>query len=325
MQGKETINNEYLSFGPVPSRRLGNSLGINNIPPKICSYSCIYCQIGKTLNMQVERRDFYSADSILKSAHSRIKRAQESGQKIDYLTLVPDGEPTLDNGLGKEIEALGTLGIRIAVITNSSLLFRKDVRDDLSGANWVSVKVDAVDPVIWQKINRPSPALDLSEIKEGLREFSKIYNGHLVTETMIVKGINDGEDSLIETADLIRSLNPWASYISIPTRPPAEEWVQPPDEAAIIRAYSIFSGKGLRVELLTGFEGDSFFYSGDVERDILGITAVHPMREDAIRELIDRSGKNWDLVENLISRNLLVKEKYGGYYFFLRKFLKKPL
>jgi len=109
---------DLLTFGPVPSRRLGQSLGINNIPPKICSYSCVYCQVGRTLHMQAERKAFYKPEEILKAVERKVKDAKNKGEGIDYLTFVPDGEPTLDINLGKEIELLKQLGIKIAVITN---------------------------------------------------------------------------------------------------------------------------------------------------------------------------------------------------------------
>jgi len=124
-----------IAFGPVPSRRLGRSLGVNNIPPKVCTYSCVYCQVGRTIRMQVERRVFYGPEEILQAARDKVERARESGEPIDYLTFVPDGEPTLDVNLGREIELLRSLGIKIAVITNASLIWREDVREALMKAD----------------------------------------------------------------------------------------------------------------------------------------------------------------------------------------------
>ena len=116
-------------YGPVPSRRLGQSLGINNIPPKICTYSCVYCQLGRTIELQSERRRFYDPDVIFKDTKRQIRKAREKDERIDYLTIVPDGAPTLDVNLGREIGLLKSLGIKIAVIENASLLWREDVRN----------------------------------------------------------------------------------------------------------------------------------------------------------------------------------------------------
>lgn len=139
-----------LAFGPVPSRRLGRSLGVNNIPAKICSYACVYCQIGKTLKMEVERRKFYEPERIYNDVSAKVK----SGERIDYITFVPDGEPTLDINLGKEAEMLRDFGIKLAILTNSSLIWREDVREDLMNFDLVSLKLDAVSDDIWRKVNR---------------------------------------------------------------------------------------------------------------------------------------------------------------------------
>jgi wyosine [tRNA(Phe)-imidazoG37] synthetase (radical SAM superfamily) len=133
-----------ITFGPVPSRRLGRSLGINNIPPKICTYSCIYCQLGKTLKMKIEPQVFYSPTEIFREVEDKVKKSKEKGELIDYLTFVPDGEPTLDINLGQEIKLIKPLGIKIAVITNSSLIDKKIVRENLMKADLISFKIDSV-------------------------------------------------------------------------------------------------------------------------------------------------------------------------------------
>jgi len=135
---------DSIVYGPVPSRRLGRSLGINNIPPKICSYSCVYCQLGRTVNMQIKRQNFYQSIDLANSVRKRVEQLRKKSEFIDYLAFVPDGEPTLDINLGEELELLGPLGIKLAVITNASLIWRKDVQQDLQKADLVCLKVDAV-------------------------------------------------------------------------------------------------------------------------------------------------------------------------------------
>jgi wyosine [tRNA(Phe)-imidazoG37] synthetase (radical SAM superfamily) len=122
------------TFGPVPSRRLGRSLGINNIPPKTCSYACIYCQLGRTLHLQTERAAFYDPVLLFDEVAKRLDAVRSAGENVDFLSFVPDGEPTLDLNLGRLIELLRPLGSEIAVITNSSLLWRPEVRDELATA-----------------------------------------------------------------------------------------------------------------------------------------------------------------------------------------------
>jgi wyosine [tRNA(Phe)-imidazoG37] synthetase (radical SAM superfamily) len=308
-----------IAFGPVPSRRLGRSLGINNIPPKVCTYSCVYCQLGRTIKMQVERRAFYEPEDILRDVQDKVEKAREAGESVDYLTFVPDGEPTLDINLGREIELLKPLGIRIAVITNSSLIWREDVREALMKADWVSLKMDSVREEVWRRINRPHGSLQLTSILNGALEFAQTFKGELATETMLVEGVNEGDDHIREVAGFLAHLEPATAYLAIPTRPPAEEWVQPPGEEVINRAYQIFSEQVGRVEYLVGYEGNAFAFTGNVEEDMLSITSVHPMREDAVSEFLARAGADWSVVHRLIAQEQLIEMDYEGRKFYMRR------
>ena len=177
---------DSISYGPVPSRRLGRSLGINNIPPKICTYACVYCQLGKTINMQVDRESFYRPEEIIRSVTNQVNKVKERNEPVEYLTFVPDGEPTLDINLGKEIELLRPLGIKIAIISNASLIWREDVREELGKADWVSLKIDAVSEEIWRRIIRPHKSLELKAILEGMLDFAATFKGELVTELSLI-------------------------------------------------------------------------------------------------------------------------------------------
>ena len=308
-----------ITFGPVPSRRLGRSLGINNIPAKICSYSCAYCQIGRTLQMEVVRRPYYSAQKIYDEVKEKVDIARKQGLTINYLTFVPDGEPTLDSNLGQEIDMLKRLGIKIAIISNSSLVWDESVRKEMAKADWICLKVDTADEQTWRSIDRPHRALNHGAILQGIIEFSCEYNGTLATESMLLSGINDDESSLRETAEFLAEVDPATSYISAPIRPPAEMWVKVPSEENINRAYQIFSARTKHVELLVGYEGDSFDFTGNAESDILSIAAVHPMRDAAIRQLLQHSNEGWEIVQRLIDRGVLVRTEYQGHSFYLRR------
>lgn len=307
-----------ITFGPVPSRRLGRSLGINNIPPKICSYSCVYCQLGRTINMQVEPRAFYEPQEISQSVREKVEEAKRAEEPIDYLTFVPDGEPTLDVILGQEIEMLKPLGIRVAVITNATLLWREGVREGMLKADWVSVKVDSVRPDIWRRVNRPHRRLELGKVLDGVRAFAASFSGQLTTETMLVEGLNDSESDAQQVADFVATLQPETAYVSIPTRPPAEKWAGAPAEEAINRFYQVVSTRLDSVEYLIGYEGDAFAFTGDVEEDPLSITAVHPMREEAVKKFLARAGADWPVVESLVTEGRLKVTKYEGNRYFMR-------
>ncbi len=305
-------------FGPVPSRRLGRSLGINNIPPKICSYSCVYCQVGTTRRFGTERGDLYPPEDIVAGVEAKVRGLRDRDEHVDYLTFVADGEPTLDANLGRVIRELKPLGVAIAVITNASLIAREDVRADLAEADWVSLKVDAVDREAWRRVNRPHVSLDLDGILRGVREFSRSYRGRLVTETMLVRGVNDREDHLRNVAEFLAGLNPDPAYLAIPTRPPAKGSVMPPEGPVVNRAYQIFRERLKRVEYLIGYEGNAFASTGDAAQDLLSITAVHPMKKEAVEELLDRTGSDWTVVRGLISEDALVEAVFEGETFYMR-------
>lgn len=307
-------------FGPIPSRRLGRSLGVNNIPPKVCTYSCIYCQIGVTGTIEVERQAFYEPQRIYEEVANRVETFGALGEGIDYITFVPDGEPTLDINLGEEIGLIKPLGVRIAVITNSSLLWRADARKDLAGADWVSVKIDTVSEDIWRRLNRAHSDLSLTKVREGLSEFAREFKGELVTETMLVDGHNDGDDQLAEIAAFVKEIDPRKAYLGMPTRPPALGSVRPAAPEKMNLAYQLFSGSGIRTELMMGYSGDPFASTGNARADILSISAVHPMPEAAVTDLLARSGEDWSVVERLIREGLLLEVEYLGEKHYLRNF-----
>jgi len=316
---EETEDHSMMTFGPVPSRRLGRSLGINNIPPKICSYACVYCQLGRTPHMSIKRQPFYRPEILAERVRIRVEEVRAAGETIDYLCFVPDGEPTLDSNLGHEIELLRPLGVDIGVITNASLIWREDVRDDLMGADWVSLKVDAVRETVWRQIDRPHGKLELASILDGILAFAEPFRGRLVTETMLVEGLNDGAQALNDLAHFLERLQPEIAYLSVPTRPPAEEGVRVPDEAVITRAWGILSDSLETVECLTGSEGDAFFSTGRIEEDLLSITSVHPMRLESVRALLAQSDADWSVVQDLVDQGHLVQTEFGGETFFVRR------
>ena len=307
-----------IAFGPVPSRRLGRSLGINNIPPKICSYSCVYCQLGRLTRMAVNRRAFFSSEDICAAVHEKIETCRKRREPVDYLAFVPDGEPTLDVHLGRTLETLNATGIPTAVITNGSLIWREDVQSDLSASKWVSLKLDTVSPAVWQKVNRAHRALELSEILAGMLEFAQHYPGDLVTETMLVHGINDSERDIRLLADFLVELGPSMAYVSIPIRPPAESWVSAPDEHSIVGVFHLLKERVARVECLTGYEGNAFSFTGNIEEDILNITAVHPMRREAVEDFLIRAGGDWSDIRKLVEQGRIFETTYDGHKFYMR-------
>lgn len=308
-----------IAFGPVPSRRLGRSLGINNIPHKHCSYSCVYCQVGLTDNLRIKRQEYYQPEEIFAAVKEKVDKALEKGKTIDYLSFVPEGEPTLDINIGKTLNLLKSLGIKLAVFTNASLIWHKAVRDDLLMADWVSLKLDAWDETVWHKINRAHKSLDFKKILKGMLDFAADFQNTLATETMLISGLNDDREHISQVADFLQELNPDVAYLAIPTRPPAENWIKPPDKNLITFAQKVFSDKLRAVENLMEFEGTEYTSTGNAEENLLSILAVQPMRMDAVAEFLDNANMHWSLVHKLIAEGKVAEIEYGGERYFLKK------
>jgi len=309
-----------ITFGPVPSRRLGKSLGINNIVyPKTCSYDCVYCQVGRTLRKSSVRETFYNPELIYKKTVSHLAKLRESDYP-DYLTFVSNGEPTLDLNLGEAIRLLKKTGFPVAVISNASMIDKASVRDDLSQADWISLKMDAGTSEIWSRINRPDESLNFSSILSAISLFAGSYSGKLCTESMIVSGINDTEDNFRQLAALLQKINPLKAYLSIPTRPPSEKSVRSPETDKLNLAWQIFSEAGVNTEFLTGFEGTDTGHTGNIYEDILNITSVHPLREDALLKLLEKNGTGYNVVDSLISQRLIRQVSYNGKKYFIRDY-----
>lgn len=270
--------------------------------------------------MQMTRSSFFEPEDLWQEAEAKITQLKKSEQKIDYVTFVGDGEPTLDENLGKTIELFRQFGFKIAVISNASLIWRDDVKDDLMLADWVSLKVDSVRAGTWHNVDRPYGYLSLKNILNGIIDFARVFKGTLVTETMLVRGINDDEESLGQTAAYLRKVKPAKAYILVPTRPPAEKAVMRPKEESLLAACHIFGEKvKTDVECISGDEGTDFSMDGDPREDVLSITSVHPLREEVVALLLKRRNYGMDVVDKLLREGAMEKVVYEGKSYLLRK------
>ena len=190
-------------FGPIPSRRLGRSLGISPLPKKTCNYSCIYCQLGRTDRMTNKRQEFYKTEDILKEFKEYLK----DSDKFDIVTVVGEGEPTLCSNLGELICGLKEMTDKpVAVITNGALLSDPQVREELCHADMVLPSLDAYNQDIAKKIDRPYGTIRFEEEFLGLKKFCSMYQGELWLEIMLVDGINDDEESIAQFKKLLKEL-----------------------------------------------------------------------------------------------------------------------
>ena len=284
-------------YGPVPSRRLGRSLGIDIIPSKTCNYQCIYCQLGKTNHFTNSKQDFFPKEEIIREIGEAITLNE---QKTDYITFVGSGEPTLYKNLKDLILFVKDYTKKpICVITNGSLLFETEVQDALFLADVILPSLDAGDEHDFIKINRPHPDLNFSRIVEGMEDFRKKHEGKFWLEVMLMKGINDGRKSLMKIKKKIDAINPDRIDINVPIRPPTENWVSIPDKKTLPLLKEIF---GDYYNMNYPEFGEFDVYSSNFKKEFLAIIERHPMRQDQIIETFSTPCFNEkDILNNLKS------------------------
>jgi wyosine [tRNA(Phe)-imidazoG37] synthetase (radical SAM superfamily) len=298
-------------FGPVPSRRLGQSLGIDTIPLKTCNWNCVYCQLGRTQPVTYKREVYFPPADILAEVQ-QVLAGHKSGE-IDWVTFVGSGEPTLHASIGWLIEQVKTLtDMPIAVITNGSLLYNAQVRHELAAADAVLPTLDAGTSRLYRRINRSHPAATFRRLVTGLIDFRQQYSGRLWVEVMLVRGLNDTEPALLDIANVLRLVEPDEIHISLPTRPPAETWVQPSDEEGIRHALALLGEVTRVLHPGTG----SFDLSGyrNLTDAVISIISRHPMRQEELEQTLEQvaPGQVGDVLAKLErTGRAQVVERYG--------------
>ncbi len=279
-------------YGPVPSRRMGSSLGISPLPGKTCNYSCIYCQLGRTNHFTNQREMFVSPGVIIR----QFKEYLAQSAPFDVVTIVGEGEPTLFQGLGELLAGIRPLTHKpLAVITNGALLKEKAVQEDLQLADIVLPSLDAFDEASFRRINRPHPGLNFAEVYQGLDEFSQSFSGQLWLEIMLLKGLNDSPEAIATFARLLARIKYQRLYLNTPVRPPAERRAQAPEAAGVTAAVRQLGG--ICIDQLA--QGD---FSGDNPDDyqaILEIIGRHPMNQHEVNSLLVLRGSGHELTRLL--------------------------
>jgi len=285
-------------YGPVPSRRLGQSLGVDPIPFKTCNFNCIYCQLGRTTPMTNKRRDFFPPEDIL--AQLKATLAGHMAGEVDHISIVGEGEPTLCASLGWIIRSIKAMtDIPVAVITNGAMISLPEVREDLFPADIVIPTLDAADESTFRQINRPWPSLHIADIIDGMVAFRRQFEGQMWVEVMLVKDVNDAETVLLDLAVALQRIQPDQIHLNIPIRPPAEAWAAPPDDDGMMRAQAIL---GEVAPISTFAEGD-FHLADDlpIADAIIEIIRRHPMRETKLVATLDRFGLTADQVQSTLA------------------------
>ena len=243
------VATQKVIFGPVPSRRLGMSLGVDIVPMKVCSYDCIYCEVGKTTNRTLLRKEYVPEDVVSRALEEYF--AQEHDERLDYITIAGSGEPTLNSKIGAFIRKLKQLtDTPVAVLTNGSLFYDPEVRKDLMHADLVIPSLDAVTESVFRKINRPVSGLNIEDITEGIRRFTEEFQNEVWLEILFVKGVNEGFSEVESLAKATRRINPNKTQITTVVRPSGVGHAPPVDAYRLHEIAMMFDG---HVEVVADF------------------------------------------------------------------------
>lgn len=301
-------------FGPVASRRLGQSLGIDPVPAKTCNWNCVYCQLGRTSPLRVERSEFIPVRETLREIEAAIEGAAPGA--IDWVTFVGSGETLLHSKIQEMISGVKALtDLPVAVITNGSLLAYPEIRKEVLPADAVLPSLDAGTATLFRKINRPHPSISFDQHVLGLEAFRREYGGKLLLEVMLISGLNDSEEALRSISTCVARIQPDELHLALPDRPPAESWVRPPDAQGLMRASAILGTSAkvlhpLETILKLGFDESAL-------ETILGIITRHPLSESQMLRAL--SGWSEDRGAQLIrkleeSGSALRIERHGTHF-----------
>lgn len=299
---------QRITYGPVPSRRLGRSLGIDLLPMKTCSYDCVYCQLGPTKRTRLRRACFRQPDTVAQA----VRRVLERKGQVDVLTFSGSGEPTLEKQLGETIRLLKKLfGLPVAVITNSSLLYRRAVREEICEADLILPSMDGWTEAMFRRINRPHPGLELQKILQGLAALRREFKGQIWLEVLLVRDLNDDPEEIPGLIQWVRQINPDRVQLNTVTRPPTEAWVRAPVPE---RIQQIKSALGPKAEIVASFKGLVERTSlSDLEQRVLETVMRRPLSAEDLSSLfgLDQTQAR-QILENMAKKNSWSAERIEG-------------
>jgi wyosine [tRNA(Phe)-imidazoG37] synthetase (radical SAM superfamily) len=292
-------------YGPVPSRRLGRSLGVDLIPKKICTYDCIYCQISRTTLQTIERKEYVSALTVLQEAKQAIR---EVGEQVDYIACAGSGEPCLNSAIGGVIEGIKKMThIPVAVITNGSLLYLAEVRQALLLADCIMPSLDAVTPAVFQAINRPHPSLEITTIIEGLVALRKEYKGQIWLEILLCRGVNDAPQEIEGLRKAIRVIQPDRVQLNTVVRPAAESYAS---ALTMDQLEQVRSALGKDVEIIADFEGHRHVIPSEaIEEQIIHIIERRPETSEDLAKALGLHELELTKIVNKLTKQGKIKHR----------------
>lgn len=293
-------------FGPVPSRRLGRSLGVDLLPMKTCSFDCVFCQLGRTTNSTLQRREYVPTESVIRE----LSHWLDSGESADFVTLSGSGEPTLHSRFADIFRLVHSKSdISTALLTNGSFLSRESVRRDVQLADMIKVSLSAWDQKSFEKINRPHSGLAFSELVWGLQKLSQEYHGDLMIEVFLIQDFNDSPEYVSRIAEYINDLYAQRVQLNTLIRPPAEKGLKAVPENKLRELSEKFK---LPVEIVTEYKPNP---EKEISSSVNSILSLLQRRPCTAQELVDVSGKPLSEVENsikeLLQRNAIQRIAHG--------------
>ena len=299
-------------FGPVPSRRLGFSLGIDLIPAKTCTYDCLYCQVGITTNKTLEPGSFSPVSEVIEELDQRLEKTAP-----DVITLSGSGEPTLHSGIGQVITRIKRLtDIQVALLTNGSLLWREEVRSRVSGAHIIMPTLSTVFEETFRAIHRPHPDLDLPAMVEGLKSLRRMYRGQMLLEVVFLAGFNDTDRELEGLKKAIDQILPDKIQLNTVVRPPADSRARPLDRERLETIKNYF---GKRAEIVAAAPSTKKGTAFDaLTINVLEMARRRPIRADDLATVLDMTlDETESLIQGLIIKGRLREQKHSGEVYYL--------
>jgi wyosine [tRNA(Phe)-imidazoG37] synthetase (radical SAM superfamily) len=309
---KKVVQNKKFLYGPVPSRRLGRSLGIDIVPLKVCTLDCVYCQLGRTTKKTIERKDYVPVEAVL----SELRDALKKGLEADFITISGSGEPTLNSRLGELIDGVKKMtSIPVAIMTNGTLLYREDVRADCAKADVVVPSLDAGDEASFQKVNRPHRDISIEKLVDGLTSFRKEFTGQIWLEVFLVEGLNTDIAEIDKINGLIKRIRPDKVQLNTAVRPTADPAIKKVDAEKLQTIAHLI---GLRCEVIADFpllHSDKRMHSA--AEDILSMLKRRPCSlDDICSGLGIHRNEALKHITELQQRKLIDSEVKNGRTFF---------
>jgi wyosine [tRNA(Phe)-imidazoG37] synthetase (radical SAM superfamily) len=296
------------TFGPVPSRRLGRSLGVDCVPFKTCSYDCIYCQLGKTTVKTVERKEYYPVDAVVREVVEKLKKVSPP----DYITLSGSGEPTLHSCIDDIISGIKDISdVPVAVLTNGSLFWIEEVRDAVSGADLIMPSLDAGSEETFLRVNRPQRGILFEKMVEGLRSLRRKFMGSLWLEVFITGGVTDREEEIVKIKKLTDYIAPDRIQLNTAARTPAEDYAGLVDIEKMEKISAFF---GPSCEVIADYAAvhgcDDFSSTGE---EVLELLRLRPCSVDDISAGLSlHRNEAVKFVQELMDKNLIRMERRRG-------------